>query len=228
MFMEDLKGKRVLVVTAHPDDETLGCGGTIRLMARRDAEVSIISCFTGFERLGRNGQDFSALARAAKHLGVPSSRVRSLEYRCYDYGFPQFEFNRSLGMAVRDFAPHMVLTHYCDDLNTDHQLVARAVTVECRPTTGVRRLLMFETISSTEYNFGIFGKKFSPDTYVSLSRSDLDAKKRALAEYGEEVRKFPHPRSPEGMENQARYHGKLCNVELAEAFMTVYSVEGFL
>ena len=113
-----------------------------------------------------------------------------------------------------------VYTHHGGDLNVDHRLTFQAVLTATRPQPGmtVRSLHSFEVPSSTEW---AFDGSFQPNVFQDVV---WQAKAKALACYFEEMRPWPHPRSPEALEARAKYWGSMVGVEYAEAFALVRMV----
>jgi LmbE family N-acetylglucosaminyl deacetylase len=209
---------RVLVIGTHPDDELLGCGGTVALHAQRGDEVtSLIVCEGESLRYGPNGVgQASHIQAAAATLGVRDVRTLGFADQRVDT-LSLTEDITPLETVVRDVRPHVVYVQHGGDLNRDHQLVFQAALVALRPNGASMGLWAFETASSTEW---AYPRSFIPDTWVDISTS-LDTKLRAMACYESEVRPYPHPRSLDALRNRARAWGNQLCVEAAEAFMTI-------
>ena len=208
------EARRVLVVGAHPDDELLGCGGTLALHAQQGASVTAVIGSLGRDEGGPQPLDSKA---ALSHLGVTDVRSLGLP----DQGFDRFTLTdiiSPLEEITREIRPNVVYTHHHDDINRDHQLLFKAVLVVSRPTDPwVEAVYSFDTASSTEWGYP---RSFIPDTWVDISTT-LDAKLAAMAQYESELRPYPHPRSLEGLRHRAEAAGNLCCLPAAEVFMTV-------
>lgn len=210
--------ERVLVLAAHPDDEVLGCGGVLALHGRAGDPVRVVIAAGRSAVEGGYGRDQTSLAAGALALldvrdivllGLPDQRLDAL---------PQLELIQALEAQVREFQPTLVLGHHGGDANQDHRALFTAMLVATRPTWAcIRTVLSFEVASSTEW---ASPRTFAPDTYADIA-DVLPVKLQALAAYGPELRPFPHPRSPEAVEHQARWRGSECCRAAAEAFMTV-------
>ena len=197
----------ILVFAAHPDDEVLGCGGTI---ARHVSEGDLVKIVIVAEGLTSRGpatdRSLDALHTAAHkageilgasevHLeGLPDNRLDSLDRLAV--------INR-IEAHVAEWEPAVVYTHHAGDLNIDHQVVHHAVVTACRPLPYhfVETLLFFEVPSSTEWQTPGSGVPFQPNWFVDITESN-SLKLKALEVYCEEVRTWPHPRSLEGAEAQ--------------------------
>lgn len=210
--------ERVLVLAAHPDDDVLGCGGLMALHRQAGHAVRVVIA------AGRSAQDsgygvaqrtFAAKALAVLGvdelvlLGLPDQRLDSI---------PQLELIQALEKQVGEFRPSLVLGHHGGEMNQDHRALCAATLVAARPTvSSIHTVLSFEVPSSTEW---ASPRTFAPDTYVDIA-AVLSLKRQAMAEYGPELRPFPHPRSLEAIEHQARWRGSECCCAAAEAFMTI-------
>ena len=204
----------VLVVVAHPDDETLGMGGTIRKHADRGDEVAV--CVGVTERTRETTTDHHhEFELACAVLGIPTTRVQNLGLS--DQRFeetPVTEIVRSLEEQWFPYEPDLIYTHNPDDLNRDHRIVCEAVLVAFRPHVFKGTILAFETISSTEWGV----EPFQANWYEELVLAQLGAKMDALDCYESELRATPHPRNATGINVLARVRGHQCGVEYAEAF----------
>ncbi|MCM2306538.1 MAG: PIG-L family deacetylase [Sulfuritalea sp.] len=219
----------VLVVAAHPDDEVLGCGGTIARLADAGRAVHVLLLADG--ESSRAAADGSGLApgfvavrnaaaeQACRILGCASVETLALPDNRLDE-LVLLDVVKQVEQRIARHAPTTVLTHHGGDVNIDHRVAHEAVIVACRPTPGhaVRELLFFEVPSSTEWRPPASGSSFLPNYFVDVS-AVLDRKMAALNAYASELRPFPHPRSLTAVEALARWRGATAGVAAAEAFM---------
>jgi LmbE family N-acetylglucosaminyl deacetylase len=223
---------RVLVVAAHPDDEVLGVGGTIARHASLGDEAFILILGEGVMSRGVKGEDgeqalaglHRSAALAAGILGAELLDVVGLPDNRMD-GVDLLDVVKHVEAAIEQVKPEIVYTHHGGDLNVDHQVTSRAVITACRPlpSSTVRRLYAYPTLSSTEWASAGMNSGFCGERYVDIS-GFLDAKLRALREYQGELRPFPHPRSIEAVEAQARVFGSTIGVPAAEAFKVIWDI----
>ena len=218
----------VLVVAAHPDDEVLGCGGTIARHADAGDLVHVLIVAEGAtsrqQQRDRNqaSDELSALAHAAQKAGaiigasgvelldLPDNRLDSLD---------RLDLIKQIEERIARHQPQVVYVHHAGDVNIDHRRLHEAVVTACRPTPGqaVRRLLSFEVASSTEWQPSGSAPAFQPNWFVDIS-SQWPRKREALEAYASEMRPWPHARSLEALEHLARWRGAQVGVEAAEAF----------
>ncbi len=223
-----LFGQTVLVVAAHPDDEALGCGGTIARLVEDGVDVRVAFLADGVgSRDGDAVPDTAELTRrraaaraAAKALGCHEPEFDDLPDNRLDQ-VAMLEIARRVEALVARLEPTSVLTHHSGDLNVDHRRLHDAVLTACRPQPGsrVRNILFFEVGSSTEWQTPASGRApFVPDLFVNIT-GQLDRKIEALRAYHEEMRPWPHSRSIEAIEHRNRWLGASVGVEAAEGFM---------
>lgn len=219
--------KSILVIAAHPDDEALGCGGTIAKLANQGAIIHAAFLADGvFSRAGKAGAQQAALAarRAAAQKSCDILGVNSVS-------FGNFPDNRMDTVALLDIIveveriiglhqPDTVFTHHVGDLNVDHRRIHEAVATACRPQRDhpVKTLLCFEVPSSTEWQLSSSAPAFAPNWFVDISDT-LDCKLAALDAYAAELRAWPHPRSRQGVEHLAHWRGATVGADAAEAFI---------
>lgn len=211
--------QRVLVIAAHPDDELLGCGGTLALHAQAgDDVVAVIAAEGESLRYGPAGVgQVGHTDKAAEILGITSVIRLGFEDQQLDR-HPLTEIIAALHPVVTDLRPQAVYCQWGGDVNLDHQLLFKAALVATRPTEAtITQVLAFDTASSTEW---AFPRAFVPDTWVDVS-TVLDRKLAAMACYESELRDYPHPRSLEALEHRARAWGNQACLDAAEVFMTI-------
>jgi LmbE family N-acetylglucosaminyl deacetylase len=227
--------RTILVVAAHPDDELLGCAGTIaRHVSAGDAvHVAILAEGATSRDATRNTEahdaELDALVAAAHRagtllgvtsvecLGLPDNRLDSLDL---------LEVVKPVEALIARHRPDTIYTHHLGDVNVDHNIVHRAVFTAARPLPGhpVTRILAFETVSSTEWMPAGSAPTFAPNWFVDISTT-LEAKLAALAVYESEMREWPHPRSLKAVEHLARWRGAQVGCDAAEAFVLLRHVE---
>jgi LmbE family N-acetylglucosaminyl deacetylase len=217
--------KSILVVVAHPDDEVLGCGGTIARHTAEGDTVHVVFMADGFTSrqnvvAAELQQRENARAAALDILGVSKFYALNFPDNRMD-SVPLLDIVKRLESIVEPMRPTRVYTHHNGDLNIDHRVTHQAVMIACRPvpSCSVREILAFEVMSSTEWGTpGV--TPFSANAFVDIS--DFVSKKlEALAAYGLEMRPSPHSRSVANIEILARHRGNCMGIEAAEAFAVV-------
>lgn len=214
-----MSNNRVLIIAAHPDDEVLGCGGTIALHRDAGDEVTVVIATRGrTAEDSSNGQpQFVGTSGAMAVLGVNDFRFLGFPDQKMDT-FGLTDIITPLESVVREVQPTIVYCQHGGDINHDHSVLFRAALVALRPQMECfRSVYAFDTASSTEW---AYPRTFIPDTWLDISRS-LDRKLAAMECYAAELRPFPHPRSCEALRHRAAAFGSMCCMEAAEIFMTI-------
>ncbi|MFA6568256.1 MAG: PIG-L family deacetylase [Victivallales bacterium] len=223
-------GNRILVIASHPDDEVLGCGGTVRRLANEGHNVRIAILGEGItSRCTQREQADQAELRqlqlrsqnACKLLGAENISFHSLPDNRFDT-VPLLEVAKIIEGLIEDFHPSIVYTQHGGDLNIDHVITFRATLTAARPTENcpVKELYAYEVASSSEWSFSQFSPAFIPNFFVDINQT-LDIKIKAMNIYEGEVRAFPHPRSAEALHATAQRWGSVIGVKAAEAFQLV-------
>ncbi len=217
--MGNTEQKKILVIAAHPDDELLGCGGTVALHSESGDRVrSIIVCEGESLRGVQQSTEGTHHAKAAAEiLGVECVEILSFPDQRLDT-LTLTKLITPIEKVVDEFRPDIIYCQYGGDVNKDHELLFQAVLVATRPTESfIDGVYAFDTASSTEW---AYPRSFIPDTWVDITTT-LEKKLKAMECYESELRPYPHPRSIKGLENKAYAWGNQSCMEAAEVFMTI-------
>lgn len=216
--------KRILVIAPHPDDETLGAGGTIAkfseqghhvfvlvvsghlppLYQREHYEQTVTEAKTAFERLGVADFQF---------LEVPATMVAAQ---------PVHELNGKIGAVVARVAPQVVLCPF-PDRHVDHRAVFDSALVATRPVGGGRTIELvaaYEALSETHWNAPHIEANFTPNWVVDIT-GQIDKKLAALACYASQVPPFPGPRSIGAAKALAQFRGTQAGFAFGEGFHVI-------
>lgn len=220
--------KTILIVAAHPDDEVIGCGGTIARHVDEADDVHILIAAEGATSRLHNrdcdylSKDLANLACAANNscsiLGAASVELLNMPDNRLD-SMDRLDLIKIVEERINYYNPHTVYVHHSGDVNVDHRRLHEAVVTACRPTPdhSVKRLLSYEVASSTEWQPPGSAPAFQPNWFVDVS-AQLSRKKKALIAYSSEMRSWPHARSIAALEHLARWRGAQVGVDAAEAF----------
>lgn len=226
-FLGNTSNPVVLVIAAHPDDEVLGCGGTMARFASEGVPVHCVIVAEGItSRAGLTSEQQKAELEDLRSQSKKAHKVLNLS----SSDFFQFPDNKMDSVALLDIVqkiegainrvkPTHILTHHKSDVNIDHQLVHEAVIAATRPQPGtsVKQVSFFEILSSSEWRFSGNTQRFMPNQFVDISKT-ISAKIEALKCYGSEMREYPHPRSYETAQILSKWRGSMVGLTHAEAF----------
>ena len=235
---------KILVLAAHPDDEILGVGGTIKKNIDQNNEIKIAIMATGiFSRRTSNFKNSFEYYANTKSQEVMEKELKILRNNALKaskilgvtdidfYDFPDnemdkisnLEVTKSIEKIIHNFKPKVVFTHSNTDLNLDHRIIHNSTLTATRPlsNSSVQEVISYEVPSSTEWNFS--APPFSPNLFIDINK-ELKFKLKAMSHYKTELKKFPHPRSLEGIETIAKRWGTVCGAKAAEAFSIVRQI----
>ncbi len=220
--------KRILAVAPHPDDETLGCGGTLLRHLEEGDEihwliVTGISTDIGFsaERVASRDREIEAVAKAygfrsMKRLPFPTARLDQV---------PTFELVGAIGQTIRDIQPHCLYLPYRNDAHSDHAAVYDAATACTKAFrySSVKAVYAYETLSETEFGLKPEDSGFRSNLLIDIS-SFLERKIEIMRLFVGEMGDFPFPRSDICIRALAQLRGSQAGTYAAEAFMIMREI----
>ena len=226
--------KNVLVIAAHPDDEVLGCGGTIARLVREGKKVHVLILANGLTSRPAhdksNNEDLlkqhhQRAQQAGSLMGTAGVRVLGFPDQKLDT-LPLLEITQAIEREIERVQPDTIFTHHGGDLNQDHVITYRATLTATRPLPGVcvQSVYAYEVPSSTEWSFLRFAPHFQPNAFFDIGDT-LQVKIAAMQIYQSEVRDYPHPRSPRALQAIAHRWGSVVGLNAAEAFELVREIK---
>jgi LmbE family N-acetylglucosaminyl deacetylase len=232
-MIRSIRESRVLVIAAHPDDEVLGCGGTIARLALEGHQVYVSILGEGItSRHSQRDQADRAEVKGlrdrcrevAQLLGTKDVFFCDLPDNRFDT-LPLLDVVKIIEGLLQKISPGVVYTQHGGDLNVDHQVIYRATLTATRPLTAapVSAVYAYEVPSSTEWAFQKIEPVFKPNVYMDIADT-LELKIQAMQLYGGETRPYPHPRSPEALRGIACRWGSVVGLQAAEAFESVREI----
>ena len=224
---------KVLIVAAHPDDETLGCGGTIYKLIKSGADVSILILGEGvssrFDEKDYHNENYvkatkirnQGFLNALKVLGVKDYELH-VNYCCQFDKLNILKLVKIIEKKIKEFKPDVLITHNPNEVNIDHVKTYEAVEIATRPYYGsnLKLILGMEIPCSGNWKFN---SNFSPNFFVDIHK-EWEMKLKAWDSFEGENREFPFPRSLEGLETMAKLRGMQSGLKLAEGFILLRSI----
>ncbi|MBI4833594.1 MAG: PIG-L family deacetylase [Planctomycetes bacterium] len=219
--------KKILIVAAHPDDEVLGCGGTITRFAD-ESEVNLLILGEGMtsrflrRETGMKSKEMKKLKasidKVLKIFKIEKSFILDFPDNQFD-SVPLLNIVKAIEKVKNQIKPDIIYTHHRGDLNIDHRITYDAVLTACRPIKGetVKEIYSFEIPSSTEWNYPV---QFAPNVFVDIT-STIEKKIKGLKAYQTELKQFPHPRSEETIRVIGKRWGGMVGFNYAEVFEVV-------
>ncbi|ABS42636.1 GlcNAc-PI de-N-acetylase [Clostridium botulinum] len=219
---------KVLFISVHPDDETLGCGGTILKHNNQGDEIYWMIITKTDELIGfskefiRNREkQIEAVSKAYNfkkiyELGFLTTKLHTIDFS---------NLIKDISKVINEIKPEVIYMNNRSDIHTDHQVAAKAIMV-CTKSFRypfIKKILMYECISETEVAPSLPENLFIPNVYSDITEY-IDKKLEIMSIYESEVQQMPLPRSLDNIKALAMYRGASCGVNYAEAFMLIREV----
>jgi N-acetylglucosamine malate deacetylase 1 len=232
---------KILIVSAHPDDEIIGMGGTLKKLSKNN-DITVLFLADGITARKQGGftnssdyettkpQDEQMKKEIEKRKIHAKNALKVLEIRKTIFlDLPDNELDlvpflkivKEVEKEIRKTKCDTIFTHHFNDLNIDHRFAYEATITAARPleNSSVNSIISFEAISSSDWRQPY---SFKPNLFIDVSK-ELSQKMKALKEYKNEIMKFPHPRSIEAIESLAKRWGSLYGYKAAEAFELIFT-----
>ena len=190
----DIVKKTILIIAAHPDDDAFGCGGTIAKLSKNKNKIYAIYFTDGVAaRINQKDIKNNIIHRrqntddAAKILGIKNCSYCLYPDNKLD-SIPLLEIVQRIEKEIKIMKPDIIFTHFGNDLNIDHRIIHKAVITATRPKpkNKVKKIFLFETLSSTEWNFSEKNRSFNPNYFIDISKT-IDKKIKAIKSYKKEI-----------------------------------------
>jgi len=220
---------KVLVISAHPDDETIGAGGTLlRHVAKGDKVYWCVITQQGYSPplprkiLEKARQQIYEVQKAYDIREVFLFGLHTMKLNTMSH----IEISSKIKKVVDQVHPDIVYTTPRCDINIDHRIVYECTLVACRPLPGflVRQLLSYEICTTSRYGLLSNAGCFNPNIFIDIS-DYLDRKIEIMSIYQTELCKYPHPRSPEGIKLFAQERGLSVGLKATECFELIRQLD---
>ena len=211
---------KVLVIAAHPDDEVLGMGATIRKLTKKNHKVHLCVVSEGATAQYKDNKMIEirkkSCIKAGKLLGISTFDFLEFPDMRLD-SIPHLEINIKLEKIIQKYKPEIVYTTPFNDLNKDHKIVFESTLVATRPlSSSVKQILCYELP-------GLVKTPFQPEIYENV-KNEILYKIKAFKMYKSEITKFPHSRSIKAIENLSIQRGIESGLQNAESFQLIRSI----
>ncbi len=219
----------VSIITPHPDDETLGCGGTILKHGTRNDVLHWIIVTAMTEK---QGYPLQAIRQREKEINRVSelygfTSVHNLHLPTAELDtIPRADIVATLGRLLNEIRPDTLYLPNRSDVHSDHRIVFDAAWSCCKAFRYpfIKRVLMYETLSETDLVSPLAGNAFLPNSFNDIS-DFLQRKLEIMREYGGEIKDHPFPRSEQNVRALATLRGATAGVDYAEAFVLLKEVQ---
>tara|TARA_Y100001970_G_scaffold100676_1_gene126456 strand:+ start:105 stop:779 length:675 start_codon:yes stop_codon:yes gene_type:complete len=215
--------KKVLILSPHADDEILGCGGFISKYSKKGHTINVLILTNANKGAPEKYSEKEILnireesRKANNHIGTKKLFFENLPALNLNQ-YPIYKISDTINKYIANIKPEIILLPSSNDINEDHKIIFKAAKVATRMNkkNNLKKILSYEVLSETEWNEN--EKSFSPNYFVNLSKYDINQKIKSFLKYKSQVKKFPHPRSKEGILNLSKVRGSQVFMKYAEAF----------
>jgi LmbE family N-acetylglucosaminyl deacetylase len=223
--------KNILFIVAHPDDELIGCGGTLIKYCNSGHNVHVLILSTGIT--SREIEENKTIEEIDKLKCAAENASKLIGYNVNFECLPDNKFDsinlldivKIIELWIDAINPDIVFTHNYSDLNIDHKITFNAVLTAIRPCMyNVKEFYTFTTLSSSEWQSPSL-QKFRPNYFIRLDEKIINTKKTALKFYQDEIRQEPHPRSIYNIINKSKVDGSIICSDYAEIFEAIRIIE---
>lgn len=218
------KDKKVLIISPHPDDETLGAGGFIKKLIDHNNEVKILTISGHLPPLYEQ-EDYELTIQEAKKaykvLGVKDYSFMEIP-ATFIADLPISELNGSISSYFKSFSPNIVLCPF-PDRHIDHRIIFDSVMVASRPVgfgKDIELLAAYETLSETHWNAPYIEPNFNHNFIVDIS-DQIEDKLEALRCYQSQIDETESPRSIDSVKALAKFRGSQAGFSYGEAFYII-------
>jgi len=227
--------KKYLIVAAHPDDETLGCGGLIYSLREKNHPIKVVFIGEGsscrFDKKAKKKDIEKEIEKRQKHCLAALKVLKVKNYSFYNLPcgkfdqIPIIEIGKIIENEIKNFKPNVIITHSPNDVHIDHKTCFQATLQATRPGSkneNIDTVMSFEIPSSSDKSYE---KPFKPNFFVEIKDKSLKKKLKALQCYKTEVSKHPFSRSGQLIKSLAIVRGAQCGKYYAEAFSLIRNID---
>ena len=216
--------KKILVVAAHPDDETLGCGGSLLKHKANGDEINWLICTTIDKNQNyyqTREKEINKVSKLYAFNSVHSLRLKTIKIDEYSIS----KLIEKISKVINKVKPNIIYLPFKGDVHSDHRRIFEA-SYSCTKSFRypfIKKIYMMETLSETEFAPSTKEDSFIPNTFVDISKH-MDKKIQLMQIYKNEIGKHPFPRSERNIRALATYRGATAGCDYAESFMLLKEV----
>ena len=216
--------KKILVVAVHPDDETLGCGGSLLKHKANSDEINWLICTTIDKNENYYQNREKEINKVSKLYGFNSvHNLRLKTMRTDEYSISKLI--EKISKVINKVKPNIIYLPFKGDVHSDHRRIFEA-SYSCTKSFRypfIKKIYMMETLSETEFAPSTKEDSFIPNTFVDISKH-MDKKIQLMQIYKNEIGKHPFPRSERNIRALGTLRGATCGYEYAESFMLLKQI----
>lgn len=218
----------ILVIAPHPDDETLGCGGTLLNHVNSGDKLYWLIMTSMQKKLGFTKEQIDLrekeIQNISKQYNFENFKIAPFDATGLDQ-IPFSEIVSFISNYISKIKPDIMYIPFQGDVHTDHKVVYKA-SISCAKTfkhPTIEKVRVYETLSETDHNIDHSKETFSPNLWVDISNT-IKKKIEIMKIYKSEIHDFPHPRSEKNIIALANLRGSVCGCQYAESFITIKEI----
>lgn len=214
--------KKILVLSPHPDDEIIGCGGTLDKFKRKHKISWVI--------ITKMQGGYTKVQIEKRKIEIENIKKKLNIKNFFNLNFNPTQLNqgnlekliKELSVIIKKVKPQVILAPYLHDAHSDHFYTSYAINhiLKVFRYPFIESCYYYETLSETNLNFSKT-KKFNPNLYIDITKN-VQNKINLLKIYKSEIKKHPFPRSITSLKSLAYLRGSESGYKFAEAFQIIY------
>jgi len=215
---------KVLIVAVHPDDETLGCGGTLLKHKGNGDEINWLICTT----IDKSNNYYEIREKEIEEVSnlynfdsVNNLRLKTMQVDEYTMS----ELVGRISKVINEVQPNIIYLPFKGDVHSDHRKIFEA-SYSCTKSFRypfIKKIYMMETLSETEFAPSTKEDSFIPNVFVDIS-DFIDKKLEIMQIFKSEIAEHPFPRSERNIKALATFRGAISGCEYAESFMLLKEI----
>jgi len=215
---------KVLTVAVHPDDETLGCGGTLLKHKADGDEINWLICTSvdiKHKHFISRKKEIDEVSKIYEFDSVHDLQLKTTHVDEYTSS----ELIEKISQVINEIKPNIIYLPFKEDIHSDHKRIFEAA-YSCTKSFRypfIKKIYMLETISETEFAPSTKDDSFIPNVYVDISKY-MEEKIKIINVYKKEIGQHPFPRNEKNIRALATLRGATCGCEYAESFMLLKEI----
>lgn len=216
---------KVIIIAVHPDDETLGCGGTLLRHKELGDEIHWLVCTSIDSKHAyyeTRKQELTKVAEMYNFAGTHDLQLKTMQVDEYSMS----ELVREISQVIQEVQPSVIYLPFKNDVHSDHRKIFEAA-YSCTKSFRypfIKKIYMMETLSETEFSPSTKEDSFIPNVFIDISKY-MDKKIEIMKVFSSEISEHPFPRSIKNIEALATYRGATSGCDYAEAFMLLKEIQ---
>ncbi len=218
---------KIIVFAPHPDDETLGCGGTL---LKHIENGDIVHWVIMTDIHADQGYSSSLIKKRKVEIDCVHKKYKFTTTQQFNFKtteldkVPINEVIKKISISINKIKPNILYVPFYGDIHSDHLVTFNAISA-CTKSfryPSIKKIYAYETISETEFNLKN-NIVFSPNCWVDISKY-IKKKINIMSLYKSEIGIHPFPRSLKNIEALAMFRGATVNKKAAESFMILKDI----